>query len=96
MARRPNRFASRRRPRGPQPKLGIDDVCGNFTIIKYLKYGKVPPAPRAPVILAQTHHWYRVRCACGAEEIHTQQQLIDKRRNRHCAKCQANPTTSTL
>lgn len=83
-SRRVSRF--RRKYAGPQPKLGQGDVQGGFTVLEYLGYSAVPPTGK-PRTLSQSHHWYRVACECGTEEVHTQQQLIDQRRTRLCIGC---------
>ena len=88
MSRR--RWSKRRsftsRLKGPQPKLNIGDVAGAFTVIDYLGHSRLKPDEVK--LLSQEHHWYAVRCSCGSEEIHTQQQLIDARRTRTCVACQ--------
>ena len=70
---------------GPQPHFTQGDVAGNFTITKYEGHSRVNP--KTALRLSTEHHWYRCRCTCGTEEIHTQQQLIDKRRLRQCQSC---------
>lgn len=83
-SRRVSRF--RRRYYGPQPRFKVGDDAGSFNVIEYLGHSRVAPAGTART-LSQEHHWYRVRCKCGNEEVHTQQQLIDTRRLRQCAEC---------
>jgi hypothetical protein len=83
--RRVSRF--RRRYNGrPQPNFQVGDTAGEFNVINYLGHTNVAPEGK-PRVLSQDHHWYKVRCSCGNEEIHTQQQLIDIRRSRKCASC---------
>lgn len=77
----------RRRYNGrPEPKFQIGDTAGEFNVIAYLGHTRVAPEGE-PRTLSQEHHWYKVRCSCGNEEVHTQQQLIDTRRLRRCATC---------
>lgn len=83
------RRARRHRARfnlAPQPKYQVGDQTGEFNIIECLGYSRIKPTGD-PKILSQEHHWYKVRCSCGEEETHTQQQLIDTRRTRKCKKC---------
>ena len=81
--RKVSRF--RRRYYGtPQPKFQVGDTAGEFNVIDYLGHSSIAPEGE-PRVLSQDHHWYKVRCSCGNEEIHTQQQLIDTRRSRKCA-----------
>ena len=82
--RRVSRF--RRKYFGPEPKFQVGDQAGGFNVIQYYGHSAVAPAG-TPRTLSQAHHWYRVRCECGNEEVHTQQQLIDTRRLRVCAEC---------
>lgn len=88
--RRKTRFSrSRRRsikPKEPTPRFMPGDYIGSFTVTEYLGWNHVKPVGE-PTKLSQEHHWYRVDCDCGTEEIHTQQQLIDTRRHRKCADC---------
>ena len=81
--KRPSRFA--RMPVEPTPRFQEGDQAGEFNVLEYLGYGATKP--HEPVRLRVEHHWYRCRCSCGNEEIHTQQQLIDVRRNRCCSEC---------
>jgi hypothetical protein len=86
--RRPKRFSRfRSRNLGPHPRFVTGDQAGEFNILEYLGYSSVKPG-KDPKMLKVWHHWYRVRCSCGTEETHTQQQLIDTRRQRVCAECQ--------
>lgn len=71
----------------PTPKFNIDDIAGEFTVIGYLGHSSIHPTKA--VRYSGAHHWYSVRCSCGIEEIHTQQQLIDVRRSRTCVECQS-------
>lgn len=75
-----------RRPLTPTPRFQIGDQAGEFNVAAYLGHSAVRPEGK-PVKLGQEHHWYRVRCACGTSEVHTQQQLIDVRRHRACQSC---------
>ena len=81
--RRPSRF--RWKPKTPTPRFDVGDQAGEFNVLEYL--GHSANKPFKPERLKVEHHWYRVRCSCGTEEIHTQQQLIDVRRNRMCVTC---------
>ena len=83
---RPRRPRFRRyRHLGPLPKFQVGDQAGYFNVIEYINYSRVHPTKLKT--LAQEHHWYKVRCSCGNEETHSQQQLIDTRRHRRCAEC---------
>lgn len=75
-----------RKPLEPIPKFDIGDEAGEFNVIRYLGHTAIKPEG-TPKKLSQEHHWYKVRCACGNEEVHTQQQLIDVRRHRACQSC---------
>jgi hypothetical protein len=75
-----------RKPQEPTPRFDIGDQAGEFNVLEYLGYSRIKPTGE-PVKLSQEHHWYKVRCACGKIEVHTQQQLIDVRRHRACASC---------
>ena len=85
--RRPSRFP--KRSKEPQPRFAVGDQAGEFNVLEYRGYSSVKPG-KDPKRLKVWHHWYRVRCSCGTEETHTQQQLIDIRRQRVCEKCQSN------
>ena len=78
-----NRF---RKPNVATPRFQVGDQAGEFSVLEYLGYSAVKPTG-TPTKLCQEHHWYKVRCECGTEEVHTQQQLIDVRRHRACASC---------
>lgn len=71
--------------KGPEPRFQVGDIAGGFNVIAYLGYSCIHPEIAKK--LGQEHHWYRVRCSCKNEEIHTQQQLIDTRRQRVCEDC---------
>jgi hypothetical protein len=89
MAIKPRHKVSRfrfRKPKEPTPRFDIGDQAGEFNVIGYLGYSTIRPEG-TPTKLSQEHHWYKVRCACGKEEVHTQQQLIDVRRHRACGSC---------
>ena len=81
--RRPRQL--RRRYTGPQPKLKVGNIRGDFTVVEYLGHSAIRPDKLKR--LSQEHHWYKVRCSCGSEETHSQQQLIDTRRHRKCQEC---------
>jgi len=74
----------------PQPKFKVGDTAGEFNVISYLGHSAIRPDKLK--ILGQEHHWYRVRCSCVSktEEIHSQQQLVDTRRQRVCGDCLTN------
>lgn len=82
--RRVNRFRRASRT-GPQPSLNVGDTLGAFTVTEYLGHSALRPDVLKK--LSQEHHWYKVRCNCGTEETHSQQQLIDVRRVRSCGSC---------
>ena len=75
-----------RKPNVPTPRFQVGDQAGEFNVIEYIGHTAIKPVG-TPTKLCQEHHWYKVRCACGKEETHTQQQLIDVRRHRACASC---------
>lgn len=81
--RRPSRYG--RKSNEPTPRFQPGDQAGEFNVLEYLGYSA--NKPHEPVRLKVEHHWYKVRCSCGVIEIHTQQQLIDVRRNRMCVEC---------
>jgi len=83
-----SRYRFKKKSLEPQPKYQVGDTAGQFNILEYLGYSSVKPTGK-PKMLKVWHHWYRVRCSCGTEETHTQQQLIDTRRTRVCEECQS-------
>ena len=80
---RPSRYGDRSTE--PQPRFQKGDTAGEFTILEYLGYSK--KKPHLAEFIRTARHWYNCRCQCGTTEVHTQQQLIDVRRNRMCANC---------
>lgn len=82
--RRVSRFRGRRPPQ-PTPRFIVGDQAGEFNVLEYLGHSAINPVKLTK--LSQEHHWYRVKCSCGNEETHTQQQLIDVRRHRVCQSC---------
>jgi hypothetical protein len=75
-----------RRPKKPIPRFRVGDVAGKFTVIGHQGHSPIPPTGEVRA-LSQAHHWYLVKCTCGNEESHTQQQLLDTRRHRACIEC---------
>lgn len=69
----------------PKPRFREGDQAGEFTIASYLGWHKTHP--KSGKVLHSEHHWYMCTCSCGTKEVHTQQQLIDTRRNRACVNC---------
>jgi hypothetical protein len=88
--RRVSRFR-RGNLRNPKPGFQEGDMPGYFTILDYLGLSTVRPDTAKK--LSREHHWYRCKCKCGEIEIHSQQQLSDKRRTRQCAKCTSQRRT---
>lgn len=86
LRRKPRRRSRFRGPSEPTPRFDVGDMAGQFNITEYLGHSAIKPVGE-PTKLCQEHHWYRVRCSCGTEEVHTQQKLIDTRRPRLCEDC---------
>jgi hypothetical protein len=67
------------------PKFAVDDIVGNFTILRYEGHSAVNK--RNAQTMSKAQHWYRCTCSCGTEEYRSQQELVDPRRQQCCFEC---------
>lgn len=72
----------------PQPpKYEVGHTKGDLTVLSYLGRHPCKPGDPKQKLLAQTMHYYEVRCACGTVEVISQVDLSPRSTRVSCVAC---------